>query len=375
MSRSVCIIASYAPSLINFRKDLIQSILKKGYKVCCIAPDFDQSTRDALEKLGCEVKDIALQRTGLNLIKDVGTLVTLFRFFKEYRPDIVLGYTIKPVIYGTIASKFANVPKRVALITGLGHSFMDVDSFKQKIIQFGIHFLYKLGCSSASTVVFQNSDDCKLLVDKKIVAFDKVALVNGSGVNLIDFPKSELPPTKIIRFLMVGRLMKEKGLLDFIEAAKIIHAEYKNVEFDLVGWRDETPSCISQAELDSWVQDGVVNFHGRLDDVTTVVIGCHVYVLPSYREGVPRTVLEAMAVGRAILTTDVPGCRETVKHGINGFLSEVKNPQELSANMKIFIDSPELLKSMGEASYQMVLERFEVNKINHNMMELLGIVD
>ena len=203
-------------------------------------------------------------------------------------------------------------------------------------------------------------------------------VVNGSGVNVTDFnvlplPQNEQQQAKI-SFLLIARLLVDKGVREYAEAAKIIQQQYPHVEFNLVGWIDENPSAITQQELDQWVTKKTVKYWGKLADVRPAIAESSVYVLPSYREGTPRTVLEAMAMGRAIITTDAPGCRETVVDGDNGFLVEVKSVDSLVDAMQKFINQPELIEKMGNRSREIALHKYDVHQVNTHMMQEMGLI-
>lgn len=338
-----------------------------------MAPDFDEEVKQQLSDLGATPQPISLQRTGLNPIKDFGTILQFRRIFRNLSPDIVLSYTVKPVIYGSIAARFASVPTKVALVTGLGFTFSEGQGAKGSLIQRAIKLLYRFGLSCADKVIFQNPDDRQLLESQGLVAAEKTGLVNGSGVNLEYFSRMPYPDTQTLKFLMIGRLNREKGVREYVDAAKKLKQEFPHIECHLAGWIDSNPDSVTESELQSWIEQELIVYHGHIDDVRPVIKDCHVYVLPSYREGVPRTVLEAMAMGRAIITTDTPGCRETVVEGDNGHLVPVQNVQLLAEVMRSFVISPDKIDVMGEASYQMVKEKFEVSRVNQTMLGHMGI--
>ncbi|WP_104483753.1 glycosyltransferase family 4 protein [Acinetobacter indicus] len=375
------IITSFLPSILNLRGKLLEAIYEKGFEIHIIAPDLElfNSEQQKLEVLGYHVHNISMQRTGTNPIADIKTFVSMYRLIKKIKPDYMLSYAIKPVIYGTLAAWLVKVPNRFALIPGLGYAFQSVEhdsrrSFFQKVV----HGLYKKALSRTHKVFFQNPDDLKLCRDLKLIKQNlPVVIVNGSGVSVIDFDVLPYPidtqGTPKVSFLLIARLLGDKGVREYAEAARLIKQENPKVEFHLVGWIDENPTSIQQNELDTWVADERLKYWGKLSDVRPAIAESSVYVLPSYREGTPRTVLEAMAMGRAIITTDAPGCRETVIHGENGFLVEVKSVESLVDAMKQLIEKPELIEKMGKSSREIVLNKYDVRLVNSHMIKEMGL--
>lgn len=378
----ILIIASYPASILKFRGALIAAIHQAGFEIHIAAPEFENylEERESLIELGYIVHDIPMQRTGTNPIVDSQTLFALYRLMKSIKPDYTMGYTIKPVIYSLLAAKLARVPHRFALITGLGYAFQGADEqdYKKSNLQKLMHKLYSVALGSAHKVFFQNPDDEALFKSMEILKPRTPSkVVNGSGVdvseyNVVPFPIIDSSPAP--KFLLIARLLGDKGVREYEQAAKLIKLKYPHAQFDLVGWIDDNPDTIEQFELDSWVDKGVFKFWGKLSDVKPAIESCSVYVLPSYREGTPRTVLEAMAMGRPIITTDAPGCRETVRDGFNGYLVPVKAVDELAAAMERFILEPQLISQMGKASRQLVEEKFDVNTVNQVMLKEMGIV-
>lgn len=382
MKTKFLMISSFLPSVLNFRGKLLETILQQGCEIHIIAPDlasFSAEHKKLLE-LGYFLHEVSMQRTGTNPVADLKTLGSMYSLIKKIKPDYVLSYTIKPVIYGTLAAWLAQVPHRYALITGLGYAFQNVEQgSKRNVFQILVHGLYQQALSRSHKAFFQNPDDLKLFQDLKLLN-DRIptVIVNGSGVNVTDFNVLPLPiaaDQKIkISFLLIARLLVDKGVHEYAEAAKIIKHKYPHVEFNLVGWIDENPSAIRQQELDQWVASNTLNYWGKLSDVRPAIAESSVYVLPSYREGTPRTVLEAMAMGRAIITTDAPGCRETVTDGDNGFLVEVKSVESLVKAMEKFILQPELIAKMGSRSRQIALHKYDVHQVNTHMMQEMGLI-
>ncbi len=375
------IIASYPASILKFRGALIAAIQQSGFDIHIAAPEFIDYPveREQLEALGYIVHNIPMQRTGTNPATDAKTLLALYRLMKEIKPDYMMAYTIKPVIYGSLAAKLARIPHRFALITGLGYAFQGADEqgYKKSNLQKIMHKLYSVALASTHKVFFQNPDDEALFKSMGILTPKaSTTVVNGSGVDISEYsvqPFATIDDILIPRFLLIARLLGDKGVREYAQAAKIIKDKYPQAQFDLVGWIDDNPDAIEQQELDRWINEGLFNFWGKLDDVKPAIAASSIYVLPSYREGTPRTVLEAMAMGRPIITTDAPGCRETVIDGYNGYLIPVKAVEELAAAMERFIVNPALIIEMGKASRQLVEEKFDVDAVNQSMLEAMGL--
>src|SRR5690625_1030513 len=375
---SFLLIASLVNSFIGFRKPLIQALLDAGVTVHVAAPEAfsNKKIQKNLQNMGVVIHDIPMVRTGMNPFRDVRSLLALRRLMREIQPTYVLGYTIKPVVYGGLAARLAGVPHRFALITGLGYAFMDEDrSTKRRFINYIARKLYQLSLRSAERVFFQNPDDQQLFNDTGILnSHTPTTVVNGSGVDIDEYPHTPLPPPTPIRFLLIAQLIADKGIREYAQAAAIIKQRYPEVQFDLVGRLDTNPNAIRQEELDEWVASGLINHLGYLTDVRSSIADCHVYVLPSYREGTPRSTLEALSMGRAVITTDAPGCRETVIEGVNGFLVPSKDATALANAMERFINSPELIARMGLRSRQLATEKYDVRIVNEQMLKGMGII-
>lgn len=367
------LIAGLADSLLNFRGPLIAALQERGFQVHVAAPDqrADHPMRLQLEKQGLTVHSIPMLRTGTNPLADLQTFWALWRVMRRVRPHYVMGYTIKPVIYGSLAAWLAGVPRRFALVTGLGYAFQGEG--QRGRLQALVQRLYALALSRVHKVFFQNPDDAALFRQRGILAAGTPScVVNGSGVDVGSFTVAPLPPGPP-RFLLIARLLGDKGVREYAQAARRVRAVHPSVQCALVGWIDSNPDAITQAELDAWVAEGIVEFFGRLTDVRPAIADSSVYVLPSYREGTPRTVLEAMAMGRAVITTDAPGCRETVVDGDNGFLVPVKSVDALEQAMLKFINEPALAACMGQRARQVAEEKYDVHKVNAVMLREMGV--
>lgn len=368
----VLILGSFSESLLRFRGHLIQRLLNEGHEVIAAAPGADREVVQTLEGWGARYREVPIERTGMSPAADLKTLWSLHRLFLREEPDIFLGYTIKPVVYGLLAAWLADVPARYALITGLGSAFTQVEGAKQYLLQLLASTLYGVSLRTSQRVIFQNPDDAYLFCARRLVGGpEEVALVNGSGVDLDEYSLVPVPEEPV--FLLIGRLLREKGVVEYVEAARRIKRVHGRAKFQLVGWCDENPSAISMGQVLEWDQEGVIDYLGRLEDVRPAIAKAAVYVLPSYREGTPRTVLEAMAMGRPIVTTDAPGCRQTVLQGVNGFLVPVGDVDALARAMTHFIGEPTLVREMGLASRQLVEDRFDVHRVNDALIQALEL--
>ena len=368
------LIASYPESVLKFRKELLQSILSHSISVHLISPRFSSSKSDkkVIENMGITIHELSLSRSTINPLKDIYSFIKILLVLKEVRPQYVLAYTIKPVIYGLVASRIAKVPSSFALITGLGYGFTGKVFGWKKVLRIVLHHMYKIALRNSSKVFFQNRDDKQLFEQLNISPQStKNIVVNGSGVNLQDYPKSPLPEEA--SFLMISRLLVNKGVREYALAAERLKKVYPKVDFKLVGWIDENPDAIGHMELDEWVNRGVISYLGKLENVRPAIAKTSAYVLPSYREGTPRTVLEAMSMGRPIITTDAPGCRETVDHGVNGYLVPVKSVDALENAMRKLIINPKLFFEMGKESRRIVEEKYDVHNVNTFMLKEMGI--
>ena len=368
------LVAGFPDSLINFRWALLQSLISRGVNVHVAAPDLppNSNVRNQLEVNGVVVHEIKMQRSGMNPISDLLTLLSLFRLMWRIRPDSVLCYTIKPVIYGSLAAFLTAVPKRFALITGLGQAFQSSQG-KRSFLFYLVVILHKVALFRTTKVFFQNPDDRAFFRSNRIIrASQATVVVNGSGVDVDWF--SQRPISGGARFILIARLLASKGIRDYVRAAEIVKNLHPEIQFSLVGWFDDGPDSVNPKELKAWVSSGTICFLGRLDDVRPAIEDATVFVLPSYYpEGTPRTVLEAMAMGRAIITTDAPGCRETVVDGENGFLVPVRDHVRLSEAMLKLVENPELIVKMGQRSRQIAEEKYDVHKVNAVMLREMGI--
>lgn len=367
----ICIVVSFAPSLINFRGPLIRAAIERGHKVTACAPDFDPETLKAVQALGAEGVEIALSRRGLNLIADLRSKRQLQQLFRKIQPDVVLGFTIKPNVWASFAAAAEGLPS-LSCVTGLGYAFSKEPgrSLAAKLAQRVARSLYKAAAHKNSLVIFQNPDDRDDFIAAGCLPdLGKTRLVNGSGVDLSHYAVTPLPAEPV--FLMISRLLGEKGVREYAQAAIGLKTKMPEARFLLVGYMDPGLDGIAQGEVDHWTASGV-EFVGPQSDVRPWITGSSIYVLPSYREGTPRSVLEAMAMGRPVITTDAPGCRETVEDGVNGYLVPVRDITTLQDRMTHLAQNSTLRQQMGAAGLSRAQEKYDVNKVNAAMLDLLS---
>lgn len=364
----------------NFRGDLVRDIIARGYDVVVTGPD-DTGVEKVLA-LGARFVMIPLDKNGLSISGDLKYLWKLYRVIRKEKPAATLGYTIKPVIYGAMAARLAGVKNISSMVTGGGYVFITQD-LKARLIRFLIGILYRIGFACAHTVIFQNRDDLNELTGKKWVHPRKCRVVNGSGVNMEKFRPSaaetgkedtgsDLYPGRLT-FFMLSRVMVNKGVREYLEACRIIRKKYPEVRCMLLGAIEDIQDSMRQEELQAYIDDGSVEHFGETADVREYYRQCSVYVLPSYREGTPRTVLEAMAMARPVITTDTQGCRETVEDGRNGFLVPVKDASAVAGKMEWFINHPGEIPTMGQESLRLCREKFDVNKVNADMIRHMNL--
>lgn len=375
-TQKIALISSTAFSVINFRGPLISRLLAHGITVYALAPDYDEETRRAVVALGAEPVDISLERAGMRLFRDFGDFIRLVVLLRKLRPDAVLGYFIKPVIYGSLAAALADVPRRFSLVAGLGYVYTPGggrDTFGRRVLRWIVSFLYQQAFRVCTRVFFQNNEDLAYFVERGLLSPEKALRLNGTGVDLELLQPSPLAKGSIT-FLLMARLLAEKGIREYVEAARLVKAEHPDCRFVLLGGLDPNPGGLSRSEVEAWVHEGVIEWQGHVDEVRPWISQACVYVLPSYyREGVPRSTQEAMAMGRPVITTDAIGCRETVEDGVNGFLVPVRDSDALAEAMLRFIDNPELIEPMGKESRRLAEEKFDVHKINAEILKGMGI--
>jgi glycosyltransferase involved in cell wall biosynthesis len=360
----VLLVGADAKYLFQFRGAVIGALRQRGFRPVVLTQAAQGWGREEFAGIGAEFVDWDIRKAGLNPLQDIAALRTLWRTLRDLKPAIVFAHTIKSVIYAMIVSRLAGVKRRVAMIPGLGYAFTDGKGLRRRIISLVARTAYSGALRSAHTVIFQNPDDRADLVAAGILpAGAHAVIVQGSGVDMDRFCASP-PPAGPITFLMVARLIRDKGVYEFVEAARLIRRQMPDVRFLLAGAPDHNPAAVQRAEIESWAAEGIVEMLGHLPDPQPAYAQSHVFVLPSYyREGTPRTNLEAMASARPVITADTPGCRQTVTHGVNGFLVPPRDPVALSEMMLKFARDRDLVRTMGDAGRRICAERYELHKV------------
>lgn len=367
------VIAGEAWTMGQFRGDLIRALVAAGHRVTALTGPAPGDQAERIRGFGATFTTFPVQRNQLTPAADLRTLLALRRAFAALAPDVVLAYTAKAVIWSGLALRHHRAPRFVALINGLGFTFQGEGPLRRSLTAL-TSALYRFSLRRAAAVVFQNPNNLDTFVRRGIVEPSKCRVVNGSGVNLEYYREAPLPDGPP-RFVMTSRLLREKGLREFAAAARDIRARCPEATFDLLGREERSLDAVPLEEVREWEREGILQYHGTHADVRPFLAASHICVLPSYHEGLPRSILEAMGIGRPILTTDVPGCRETVVPGSNGFLVPKGDAQALAERMLWFLDHRDHWAGMGRASRQLAEARFDVKKINADMFAVLGLAD
>ncbi len=365
---TIAIVATNGFSLSNFRGKLIRDWVNKGYEVVCISIEPVEEMRTAIEVLGATYYQVEGSRVGIGLMSGIRMIKNYVKAFKEIKPDYCFLYMSKPVAFGCPAAVIAKVKHINVLINGLENAYYR-NTFKDFIVRQVMSLGYWISSKYADNVFVQNNDDAQLLISKKIVSERKIKVLNGSGVDMTYFGRTPLPDKPV--FLMVARLLWSKGIKEYLSAIMIVKHKYPDAEFMLVGGLDNNDESLSREELDLCISKHKIEYCGHASDVRPFIDRSSIFVLPSYHEGTPRSVLEAMAKGRAIITTLAPGCRETVIDGENGYLVPVGNTEILADRMCALIEDYSLCKKMGDRSYEICCNKFDVNLVNSEINALM----
>lgn len=373
----IAIIGTIGSSIYGFRSDLIKQLVAQGHQVYAFFSERSFEDIIKIEALGAIPVIYKINRGGLNPLTDIKATLELTKKLKRIKPDIVFSFAAKAVVFGTIAAKLARIPRTVGMIEGLGYTFTDQPhglSIRINLIKRTQVLLYKVALPQLDELIFLNQDDPKDLLDKYSIKVKRVELLGGIGLNLKDYNYLNTYPVTPT-FIFIARLLAEKGIHDYIAAAKIVKERYPDARFIVLGSIDkQSLGALTDFELSKYVDSNIIEHPGHVDDVSEWIAKSSVFVLPSYyREGVPRSTQEAMAIGRAVITTDVPGCRETVVNGVNGFLVEKWNPEAIAEKMIYFIENPEQIAIMGNESYKIAQERFDAEKVNQRLLKMIGI--
>ncbi|WP_206951417.1 glycosyltransferase family 4 protein [Trinickia acidisoli] len=353
-SPTVCLVCNTGFAIYTYRQGLIRMLVAKGVRVVVLAPR--DRTFAPLEQMGCRCIELSVASKGTNPLNDLRTLAALYRHYRTIRPQVVFHYTIKPNIYGSVAAWLARVPS-IAVTTGLGYVFIQ-KSRAARIAK----TLYRIAFRFPREVWFLNRDDeAAFLRERLLVHPERAKLLHGEGVDIDHFNLAPLPGAAHFTFVLIGRLLWDKGVGEYVEAARMLRARYPHARFQLLGPVGvDNPSAIAQTDVDGWSKEGGIEYLGEAHDVRPVIAKADCVVLPSYREGVPRTLMEASAMGRPIVATDVPGCREVVADGVTGLLCEAKNAQSLADKLgRILEMSEEARREMGLRGRDKVVAEFD----------------
>ncbi len=375
--RSIVLISNDSAYIHMFRGEFITALIDRGCAVTVLAPPSDRV--DALQKLGARFIALPISRGGMNPVEEWGTYRFILRTLRHLKPEIVLNYSIKLVIYGSLAARRAGVRDIYSMITGLGYVFTH-DTWKHKLLQLYAVFQYRRALPSNRRVFFLNEEDARIFRMRKIVRPDQIQILNGEGVNLRRFDPAAFPPDRNrqreraqgrVVFLLIARLLKDKGIGEYIEAARLLRARYPRAVFRLLGAPHENPRSYGTTDIAAWRAEGMIEYLGVATDVRPALSQADVYVLPSYREGLSISILEAMAMGKPIVASNVPGCRETVEPEKNGYLVPARSVEPLAEALEKFIVKPALILKMGRYSRKLANKKFAVEKINHALLSTL----
>lgn len=350
----VLLTVNAAWNILNFRLPLVTAMLSDGHEVIVLAPRDDAVPQ--LEALGCQFHHLEMNVKGLNPLHEPKLMVTLNRHFRDLRPDVILSFTIKNNIFGALVARRCGIPF-IPNVTGLGTAFLSGGLLERVAVM-----LYKMSFRKLPVAFFQNEDDRDLFVARDMVSKDQARLLPGSGIDLTRFAIEEFAGTDDQpHFLMIARLLRDKGVLEFVDAARRVKARHPEVRFQLLGATDaENRTAIDAQTVADWTAEGVIEYLGTVSDVRPVIADAQCVVLPSYREGAPRTLIEAAALARPVIATDVPGCRAVVDHGKTGFLCEVRSGESLAAACEAFLAlTPDARRALGAAGRAKMEQEFD----------------
>ncbi|WP_245546826.1 glycosyltransferase family 4 protein [Pseudopedobacter saltans] len=373
--KKILIVCDSSKSLLDFRGKLIESLAYKN-EIFVFTPQIKQdNVRDLLIRLKVNIYENKLESSNVSIFSDLRYILDLYKLINKVKPDVCFSYAFKPVIYSSLVATVCRVGSVVPMLTGLGYNF-STNGSKKKLVTRITKYLLKLSLMSPRTnLILQNKDDYQTLMAENVISLKRKAfVVNGSGVDLSHYNVSDPPPGNR-NFLMISRLINAKGIKEFYEAAKLVKEKHPESSFTLIGAYDNNIDAIEKALYNEICSGTTINYLGEVQDVREHIKASSVVVLPSYYgEGVPRCLLEAMAMGRAVITSDSVGCREVVnleRGKQNGFLIPVKNYKELADRMIYFLSHPKDIKSFGLNGYKYALEKFDVIKVNKHMVDII----
>ena len=365
----ILVISPKNKTVFNFRGDLIKDMIAKGNEVYVTGPNKD-FVEDIMALGIKEFIEVPLVKDNTSITGDFTYLKNLKKVMKRVQPELVFEYTIKPVIYGSLAARACGIKRIYPMVTGLGRVYAS-ESLKTKAVRMVTKILYKTAFLGCSKVIFQNPDDVQEFVDGHYLPSNKCVVVNGSGVNMQRFYRSDIPEKPV--FLMVSRIIKEKGILEFAKAAREVKKKVPEARFIILGGYDNSIGALKEDDIREYIEDGSIELPGEVKDPVSFYAQASVFVLPSYyREGLPRTILEGMSCGRPIITTDWTGCREPIKDGENGYLVPIKNSKELAKRMYQLATNRELVLRMSDMAYKTCKENYAVEIVNRQMRDVMG---
>ncbi|MEA2048520.1 MAG: glycosyltransferase family 4 protein [Campylobacterota bacterium] len=349
--KTVAIVINTSWNIFNFRLGVLHALQTDGYKIVCIAPRDAYSEK--LESLGFEYHNININNKGTNPLEDAKLVYAFYKLYKEISPDVLLQYTIKPNIYGSMAAGILGIPV-ISNISGLGTVFLN-DSLSSKVAK----WLYRVALKVPKKVFYQNREDRALFVESKLVQASKTDLLPGSGIDTEKFKPVSNTDNERVTFLFIARLVKDKGLIEYVEAAKKI--KHHHVAFQILGaFYPGNPTAITEDEMKRWEDEGIITYLGTSDAVQSLIAKSDCVVLPSYREGLSRVLLEAASMAKPIIATDVPGCKEVVDDGVNGYLCLPRDSDSLAKEMqKILSLSKDERKKMGQRGREKIVKEFD----------------
>ena len=366
----IAVLSSHTPSLFWFRIDMMQSFIARGHTVYALGNEAENDWKERFSEKGIVYRQINVQRNGTNPLRDLKSIGSVKSVLKEIMPEKIFTYQAKTIIYGTIAANQLGITEVYPLIAGLGSLFLN-DGLKTKLVRKILMSEYRYSMRKCPAVFFQNSDDLQIFRQMKVIGNQKIEMLHGSGVSLERFTVQPTPET--FAFLCISRLIRDKGVYEYLEACEIIKKKNPKIRCLLVGPYDSNPSSLRPEELQGFIDSGVIEYFGEQTDVVPFFKQSSVFVLPSYREGTPKTVLEAMACGRPTVTTDAPGCRETVDDKVNGLLVPVKDVEQLAEAMQYMLDHPEEIDRMAKNARNKAEQVFDVKKVNKKIIKTMDI--
>jgi len=369
--RRIAVLQALDSTVLGFRGHLLEEMVDRGHNVTVYLPKAAPPVADALGSMGVACREIGWSRQGVSPAGDARSLNRMRRAFRASGVDMMFACSAKPVIHGSLAARFAGVPDMFAMIEGAGYTFSSAD-LRARCVRPLVTGLYRVSLSLNRKVFFLNPDDRELFCELQLVKGpEQCVLLNGIGVDLTAFRPAPLPARPAV--LMIARLLKDKGVREYAAAARLVKARHPDVAFRLLGIADGHPDAIPERDLQAWVQEGLIEHLGWLDDVRPAIAASTLFVLPSYREGTPRTTMEALAMARPVVTTDVPGCRETVQHGRNGYLVPARDVPALAEAIERFVTNPEQAAPMGQASRRLAETRYDVRAVNRLIVEAMEL--